>query len=489
MNKTKLQYGADVIEKYFVPFLFLIVFSVPLWLKVDLLPFRMWDESRNAINAIEMYQSHNWLVRTWNFQPETYELKPPLLTWIQVGFLHTLGLNELAIRLPSVLFNIGSLVLVYFAAYVSTKNTWIGILASGITVTSSGFYGDHVGRFGDHDALLVFEFLLFLFLLYGYCATQKNKYLYLCGFILSLGVLTKSVAILMVLPGTLVVVLKNKLVLSTLKNPHFYWSLLIFVLPIVTYYLLRENRQPGYIGLVWENELFPRYFNTSKTSVFKQEGFFYYFNLLLKEKMSYWFWVVLPATVYVLIKKLNSQNHFFWFVQGFVLFFVLSVGSQNFWYIAPVIPLFAVSVALVLFDFVCFFKLKKGWMVLSLLLLLWVPYKRAYGYALNPSEKYYEWETYGISHYLKNPEHKSNLTSNTRILLDTAHGFEPHLFYLKKLELEKGFFVPRLWLNQVKTGDTLLISHLSTYNALKVKYRVEVLDSSYLHTKLIVLKD
>ena len=37
------------------------VLTIPVWLKVDALPLRMWDESRNAINAIEMFESHNWL--------------------------------------------------------------------------------------------------------------------------------------------------------------------------------------------------------------------------------------------------------------------------------------------------------------------------------------------------------------------------------------------------------------------------------------------
>ncbi|MFT7101254.1 MAG: 4-amino-4-deoxy-L-arabinose transferase-like glycosyltransferase, partial [Bacteroidia bacterium] len=54
--------------KYIPHLLVVIVFfmiSIPLWLKVDVLPMRLWDESRNAVNAIEMYQTGDWLVRTY----------------------------------------------------------------------------------------------------------------------------------------------------------------------------------------------------------------------------------------------------------------------------------------------------------------------------------------------------------------------------------------------------------------------------------------
>lgn len=179
----------------------LFVFSVPFWLKVDVLPFRIWDESRNAINAIEMYQSGDLIVRTYKGSPETYELKPPLLVWLQVACLHLFGLNELAIRFPSVFFSILSLVLVFIITYSSTKKYWSGIFAMGILATSFGFYGDHVGRFGDHDATLAFFVLLLAYSTLQFIKTEKPAYLYLMGVSLTLGVLCKSIAILMIGPG------------------------------------------------------------------------------------------------------------------------------------------------------------------------------------------------------------------------------------------------------------------------------------------------
>ena len=120
--------------------------------------------------------------------------------------------------------------------------------------------------------------------------------------------------------------------------------------------------------------------------------------------------------------------------------------------------------------------------------MLAFPYHKAYQYALNPCEKHYEWETNGISHYLKDEQNIKNLSPNTKILLDRAHGLEPHLFYLKKLNIEHGLSISRINWQQLKSEDTLLVSHLNTYNELKNKYSVSVLDSSYKHTKLLTIK-
>jgi len=113
----------SLLRKY-LPYLLLAVgfyiISMPLWLKVDLLPIRLWDEARNAVNAIEMSQSHNWLVRTYNGIPETFETKPPLLTWFQVVSLKVFGYNELAIRLPSVVFSILSLIVLFVLLFKMT---------------------------------------------------------------------------------------------------------------------------------------------------------------------------------------------------------------------------------------------------------------------------------------------------------------------------------------------------------------------------------
>ena len=121
-------------------FVVFILLSIPLWLKVDTLPIRLWDESQNAINAIEMEETHNWIVRTENYVPDTFDCKPPLLIWSQVAAIKMLGTNELAIRLPSVIFGILTLITVFLLLLKMTKKKWPGLIAVLIIVTSRGFY-------------------------------------------------------------------------------------------------------------------------------------------------------------------------------------------------------------------------------------------------------------------------------------------------------------------------------------------------------------
>jgi 4-amino-4-deoxy-L-arabinose transferase-like glycosyltransferase len=474
----------------YIPHLLVVIgffmISIPLWLKVDVLPMRLWDESRNAVNAIEMYFSGNLITRTFNYAPETYNLKPPLLTWLQVVCIHIFGINELAIRFPSLLASIGSVIMLFLLVRRITKDCWFSFLAAGILGTSSGFYGEHVGRFGDHDALLVFFTLGFIYSIYSYSIGNSVKHVHLSGMFICLGILCKSIAILAIIPGVFLFLLSQKQVLPLLKNKHLYVAMLLAAAPIAIYYWLREKAQPGFLLLVWNDELFPRYLNTSSNLEFANESFWYYFNLLFREQMSYWLWLT-PAVV--LAPFVSKQKNGWWFLLITVSTYliVLSNGTKNFWYDAPSIPLLAALLAVSLFAvYKRFFNLPKALGVLVLGLLVF-PFNNAYLCAQNASERHYEWETNGISHFLKDEDHLANLSSNTQILLDDVCGFEPYLFYIKKLKYQKGLKINRTYYDRITSNDTLLVSHKSVFNSLGNDYIVTVLDSSAGYTKLVAL--
>jgi hypothetical protein len=81
--------------------LLLIYFS--LFLHIGGLPLMGWDESRLAIDAYEMYHNGNYLIPAFDKMPDMWNTKPPLMIWFQVLFMKLFGVNELGIRLPSVL--------------------------------------------------------------------------------------------------------------------------------------------------------------------------------------------------------------------------------------------------------------------------------------------------------------------------------------------------------------------------------------------------
>ena len=472
----------------FLSILGLFVLTIPLWLKVDLLPMRIWDESRNAVNAIEMYQTNNWLVRTFNFAPETYELKPPLLTWFQVGSLHIFGLNELGIRTPSVLFSIITLLLLFSLIYKMTDNPFLGLLAATITATSAGFYAEHAGRFGDHEALLVCISMWLFYTIYQYSTTLRPKYIYLAGISIALGILCKSVAIGMVLPGLVFFLLYDRKMLDLLKSKHTYFAFLIAIAPVFAYYFLRKQAQPGYLNLIWTWELFPRFFNTAKEVTFKDAGFGYYFDLIQSSKMEFWVWSFLLIILTPFFTKNIDRKWAFWVLPSVVFLLVISSGTKNFWYLAPAIPMLAGAVSISVYLLIKGGTKRTPWVIIPLSILATLSFQKAYEYTSSPQEKYFEWETNGISHYLKDEKHVTNLSSNTKILLDEEYGYEPHKFYLNKLNIEQGLDIKRTELYHLQPNDTLLISHQSTYKKLSKKYQLEVLDSSYIHTKLLVIQ-
>src|SRR5262245_58284644 len=73
----------------------------------------LWDldEGRNAAAAIEMMESGNFVVPTFNARLRVD--KPILLYWLLVASFQTCGINEFAVRLPSTLAALGTLVCCY----------------------------------------------------------------------------------------------------------------------------------------------------------------------------------------------------------------------------------------------------------------------------------------------------------------------------------------------------------------------------------------
>jgi 4-amino-4-deoxy-L-arabinose transferase-like glycosyltransferase len=465
----------------------MVLLSVPLWLKVDHLPIRLWDEAQNAVNALEMSQTHNWLVRTYDYQPDTFDCKPPLLIWFQVLSIKALGLTELSIRLPSVVFSVFSCFVLFALLYTMTDQKWPGILAVLITVTSAGFYGEHAGRYGDHEALLILLILGFLYSLYRYSVSSQKNYLYAMGVTIALGILCKSIAILLVLPGSVIYIWYSKGLRDLFKNKHLYYATLMVLAIVASYYLGRTYYQPDYLYTVWHGELLPRFTNTSETHDFRYISFWFYFELLYRETFVLWSFLI-PFTLLIpLMKRKLAKKWFFWFISGLTLLLILSAGTKHYWYVAPVVPLYAGLIAI---SFYYLFEKSKrlGWVLLFPVLLMgFSRYTKAYGDAMHPAEKWDEWERYGISHFLKSDRHLKNISSNTKILLRPHNAHEAYQFYLKRLEQLEGLKIERTTFPNLQIGDTILSHHKMVYDSLQQEYRVEVLDSSYKYTKLTVL--
>ncbi len=368
--------------------LFLALCYFPLFLHLDHLSLRLWDEGRRAVNAFDMLQNGNWLVTHYAGEPEMWGTKPPFLIWCQAIFMKLLGYNELAVRLPAALAGLGTIfILILFSRRV-LKKTMIGFFAGLVLLSTRGYISEHVTRSGDFDALLTFFLtgsLLCFFLMIRWNGNRKppsplkgempssvvtsrvsrmsngkregsaavkglwnQHWLYLFTFFLILAALTKSIAAFFFLPGLLFYVLYKKQLLPLLKWKYTWLAISGLLLVVGGFYLLREIYNPGYLQAVWENELGGRYLDSKEGH---RHPWYFYFKLMYKERFLPWLFLV-PLGIFAGLyqnKQSRTLSAFTVFILfNLVFFFLVLIGGQTrvVWYMAPAYPLLALLVGI-----------------------------------------------------------------------------------------------------------------------------------------------
>jgi 4-amino-4-deoxy-L-arabinose transferase-like glycosyltransferase len=158
----------------------------------------LWDvdEGRNATCALEMYESGNWIVPTFNGVLRAD--KPALLYWLQAAAYAFFGVNEFAARLPSALAALGTLLLVYeLGRAMFGKVT--GLLAALIAGSAPMLIG--AARFANPDSLLHF-FTVLTLLIFWHARTPTAWTWLAIGAATGLGMLAKG-PVAVVLPGAI----------------------------------------------------------------------------------------------------------------------------------------------------------------------------------------------------------------------------------------------------------------------------------------------
>jgi 4-amino-4-deoxy-L-arabinose transferase-like glycosyltransferase len=113
------------------------------------------DEAIYANNALEMAINKDFWVLKNNDVATLYNVKPPLVIWLQCLCIWIFGANEFAIRLPSVLaaFFMCFRVFYFLNKHFNIRAAFLRLL---VLVTSQGYVKVHVTRTGDLDSVLVF---------------------------------------------------------------------------------------------------------------------------------------------------------------------------------------------------------------------------------------------------------------------------------------------------------------------------------------------
>jgi 4-amino-4-deoxy-L-arabinose transferase-like glycosyltransferase len=349
-------------KMFFVLALLLLLIYFPIFLHLDYMPIRQWDESILGINAIEMKANHNYIVTYFFGSPETSNCKPPLAIWCMVLSSKIFGLNELAFRLPSAIAALMLCVFLFFAVRRYTRSAAYAFIVVLVLVTSQGYIHNHITRTGEYDSLLVLFSTLFalnlFFAVEAESKTEQSKYLLLFFLFFTLGLLTKGIACVMQAPGLLIYVLLRKKLAAFLRNWASYTGFLFFIVFGLGYYFLREYLSPGYIKFVWLNELGGRF----GTALEGHQGSWYaYLDQLIWHQFTPYIFL-LPAALIVGLKFLGQRIGrlvAFAFVTGSFFVFIISIAQTKLGhYDAPVFPYLAIITASI---FLLFYRSIQAW--------------------------------------------------------------------------------------------------------------------------------
>ncbi len=431
------------------------------------LPIVQWDESRLAVNAAEMQQSQQYLVSTYEHQPDLYNTKPPLMIWFQVCSIQCFGLNEWAIRLPSALAGVLTIFLVGFMAYRSSNNLYTACLAMLILTTSYGFIQLHCSITGDYDALLALFLLLSFFQCQKFLNTTKRMHLYYFTFFVSLSILTKSAAALIFFP----IYMAYFFYASRVK----YWKqlavcLILSLIPFFLFLFLREQAASGYLKAMWENDMGGRFINGKDGH---EGAWYYYIQQLFEFRYSWFIWLLPAAILYGLLKDIKELNSISICILVY-LFIVSIAGTKLEWYDVPVLPLIALLIALFFVNVIKHtnrYVFKFGLVAILALCLMEGLYAKI-NFTTNRAGMRLDKSIYTISEKIRNYKGSENLYYYSGTY-DAWNYF--YTFTNKKIQ--------RVQFDKVQTGTTILTTN-SFSDSLQLKFYTLTLDSNS-HDKTI----
>ncbi len=155
----------------------------------------------------------------------------------------------------------------------------------------------------------------------------------------ALSLLTKSAAAILFFPVYYVVFFQQ------LRFAGLKWvsiALMIAIVPLIVFYVLRENAAPGYLNAIWENEFGGRFL---KEKDGHEGAWHYYIVHLFTLRFSWWIWLLPVAMLYGFIKKVKLLNQY----SLVILVFIAGISAAQTkleWYDLPVFPFIAILLAL-----------------------------------------------------------------------------------------------------------------------------------------------
>ncbi len=455
--------------------------------RIDEGQVKIWDEASSARNAVEMLDTKSYLLVMKDGKPDHFDTKPPLALWLKVISFKIFGINEFAVRLPTIIAALLTMFLLLIFTVRFLRDVSYGYIMLILIACTDGYMGYHIARHGDPDALLTFFvacYIVAYFVLLEKYPLNRIRYLIFLGLAVICAVYTKSIAGLSPLAGLAIYTFTQKNGYKLLKDYRFHLTWLAVVVVIGLYYFIRAQYDPGYIKAVINQE-----FNTMGDPVVVKHPEFSFYYTYLKDSAFKPFSYFLPFTLIPLFfgpdKKIRRLILYSMIGGAAFLIGQSSVVLKNEWYIAPIYPflwlLAGVGFTETVKIIAGFFR--KKWisqMILSVFVLglffACIPlYKKIIRKNTYDLEKNYVYPPEREGRFLKRVKTKRPEIKELTVI--TAHPTRQVKFYAKKYNYEDSTQVSIL--NSIDTslaGKKVIICIDSLKNKFETLYDFEILE-------------
>lgn len=494
--RITLSHGAiQKILTFLLYTLLIIAIVIPVFGHLGSLPIRVWDESRLAINALEMMENGNLIVTHFEQAPDLWNTKPPLMIWLQLISLKLGGINEASVRFPSAIAVLLTLLAVFVWAKQHFKLSY-ALISILILLCAEGYINMHGGRTGDYDALLCLFTTLSCLSFYQFVENKSNKTLYLLFLFLTLAMSTKGISALFFCPAFLIYALLRKVLHLFLQNKHFYIGLIISIFIVGSYYICRELLNPGYIQVVYNNEIAGRF---SQTIEAHQHGFWFYYLNFIDFRFPFWFYLIPGGIALGLLHKNEGlrKTTIYLSILAISYFLIISIArTKLFWYDLPLFPILSLLAGITIytiFEFISennYFKNQFRFNIAPLLFLFFVfiiPYQSLLDRNYKPSEMIVDKQLYVFSYFMKDVLKDNIDVENTYIIYE---GYNAHLqFYMRQFKQKNINCKFKDW-RTLKPGDSIFVYQTMIIDFIKQKfdYRIIKTQGEIMHIDIINYK-
>lgn len=343
---------AFLYKRYGLALLLLVAGGAALRIMLVLMdPFlHSWDEQFHALVArnLSVHPLHPTLIdqpvlpydpKDWT-QNHTWLHKPPFFLWLMAGSIKLFGANVLAVRLPTLLFSILLVPLIYrTGSLLRSRET--GFIAA-LFYAASGFQAHLVaGQLNtDHNDFIFFGLVvLACWALCEYAVTKTGwRFALLCGFFSGCAILTKY------LPGLLplgmfglLVLLKPEWRTSFLHWKHLAGAGLVCAAVVIPWHVFARMQWPAESAFVSEH------YSAHLQSDFGHPGSWYFHLQELIINYGWWF-TLLIVPGFILLLRQTMHKALVWSIGTGVLL------TYVFYSFVPIrMPLFCLPVSFFLF--------------------------------------------------------------------------------------------------------------------------------------------